>query len=361
MKALSVIADEFSRWIDSVAATVINLHGWLAPPRVVKLVEAETGKFAIWTDEQGADSRSPIGYVQVNEGKITGSLPAGIAELLSGSRIELILRSDRFLFAPLELPGRAAEFLDGVVRAQIDRLTPWNAAEAAFGWTKPTQAATDRFVATIAATARGRIAPLVQAIAGLGGRSTSLFTTLPDAGAQADPIKVFESGAAAADIGQIRRVLKIVILSAGIGAAAAISSAAIVGVSLDAQQEDLRRRIASARAAAGSLRDAPVSSVESGHRILEQFKHETPSSVIVLDTLSRILPDHTYVTDLRVEDNKLRLTGVTKDAPSLIGLIEGSGRFRGATFFAPTTQSPSEPGEHFHIEADIQPLVPPHS
>ena len=83
--------------------------------------------------------------------------------------------------------------------------------------------------------------------------------------------------------------------------------------------------------------------------------------VIVLDTLSRILPDHTYVTELRVEGNKLRLTGVTKDAPSLIGLIEGSGRFRGATFFAPTTQLPSEAGEHFHIEADIQLLVPPHS
>ena len=43
------------------------------------------------------------------------------------------------------------------------------------------------------------------------------------------------------------------------------------------------------------------------------------------------------------EDNKLRLSGVTKDAPSLISLIEQSGRFTRATFSAPTTQSPSEP------------------
>ncbi len=284
-----------------------------------------------------------------------------MAENLSGSRVELILRSDRFLFAPLELPGRAAEFLDGVVRAQIDRLTPWSAVEAAFGWSNPTQAGTDRFITTIAATALGRIAPFVQAMAGFGVRSISVFTSLPDAGAQAAPIKVLESGPVVADIGEIRQALKMLIVAAGMGAAAAFSSWAMIGLSLDARQEDLARRVASARAAAGSSRDAPVGSVAAAHRILEQFKHETPSSVIVLDTLSQILPDHTYVTELRIEDNKLRLTGMTKDAPSLIGLIEKSGRFTRATFFAPTTQSPSEPGEHFHIEAEIQPLVSPRS
>jgi general secretion pathway protein L len=360
MKALSIVGDAFSRWIDSVATTIVGLHGWLAPPRIVKLIEGETGKFAIRADEEAADLRSPTGYIEMGGGTTTQPLPS-MAELLSGSRLEVILRPDRFLFAPLELPGRAAEFLDGVVRAQIDRLTPWTAGEAAFGWTKPMQTGPDRFVATIAATARARIAPFVEVIGSFGARSVSFFTALPGVDAQANPIKVFESAAAGADIRQIRQVLKILIVGAAFAAATAVSAAAIIGDSLDNQQVDLRRRIASARVAVGSSRDTQINSIEAAHRILEQFKHETPSSVVVLDTLSRILPGHTYVTELRVEDNKLRLTGVTKDAPSLIGLIEGSGRFRGASFFAPTTQSPSEGGEQFHIEADIQPLVPPRS
>jgi general secretion pathway protein L len=77
---------------------------------------------------------------------------------------------------------------------------------------------------------------------------------------------------------------------------------------------------------------------------------------LVLETLSKILPDHTYVTELRVEGNKLHLTGITHDAPSLIGLIEQSGRFTRATFFAPTTRSASDSGDLFHIEAIIQPV-----
>jgi general secretion pathway protein L len=77
---------------------------------------------------------------------------------------------------------------------------------------------------------------------------------------------------------------------------------------------------------------------------------------MVLDALSEILPDHTYVTELRIEANTVRLIGVTRDAPSLIELIERSGRFTRASFVGPTTRTASDPGERFHIEAIIQPF-----
>jgi general secretion pathway protein L len=81
--------------------------------------------------------------------------------------------------------------------------------------------------------------------------------------------------------------------------------------------------------------------------------------VIVLEVLSQILPDHTYVTELRITGDKMQVVGVTRDAPSLIRLIEQSSQFTRATFFAPTTRSPTEPGEHFHIEARIEPVFTP--
>ena len=75
----------------------------------------------------------------------------------------------------------------------------------------------------------------------------------------------------------------------------------------------------------------------------------------MLEALSQVLPDNTYVTELHLAGSKLQIAGITRDAPSLIPLIEQSQHFTRATFYAPTTRSPSDPGERFHIEARIEP------
>ena len=124
--------------------------------------------------------------------------------------------------------------------------------------------------------------------------------------------------------------------------------------------EQVSARVARSRLqkpACAALRASGKSSFEP-HRILERRKHDVAPSVIVLDAVSQILPDDTYVTALEIEGDKVRISGVTRDAPPLIALMERSNRFARATFFAPTTRSPSDQGERFHIEANIQPLQP---
>jgi general secretion pathway protein L len=260
------------------------------------------------------------------------------------------------------LPGRAAEFLGGVVRAQIDRLTPWSAEEAVFGWSAPTEAGNDRIVVTVAATARAKIAPYVQALSELGAQSIAVFAASQGAGAGVAPIKVLEhERSGALDVRRIRRGLIAILLLAAVLAGAAVSADFIVGGDLAARQNEFARKITERRAAIRSGADTNVDGAGGAERLLERRKHANPSAVIVIEALSQILPDHTYVTELRIEADKLRLIGVTQDAPSLIRLIEQSAHFTRATFFAPTTRSPSDPGERFHIEARIEPVFTPKS
>jgi general secretion pathway protein L len=59
---------------------------------------------------------------------------------------------------------------------------------------------------------------------------------------------------------------------------------------------------------------------------------------------------------LHIEGDKLQIVGVTRDAAALIGLIEQSPHFEHAAFYAPTTRTPADPSERFHVEAHIKPV-----
>jgi general secretion pathway protein L len=167
-------------------------------------------------------------------------------------------------------------------------------------------------------------------------------------------VKVFEQKARGhLDAARLSRTL---LAGLGVFAVAALlaliaSTLAIAGY-LGAQEDELARQISQRRAA---IRAASDGGDRSPVAALERRKHDTPSSVIVLEALSQVLPDHTYVTELHLAGSKLQIVGITRDAPSLIPLIEQSQHFTRATFYAPTTRAPSDPGERFHIEARIEP------
>jgi len=356
---LIAIRDACSRWIDSVANFVSDMLGRFASPRTIRLVENENGEFVPQVNQPSSDLQVTRDQIRVVDGGIDNSELERLAETLSNSQIELVLRPDRFIFRPLELPNRASEFMPGIVRSQIDRLTPWNADNAAFGWSQPIETDAEKMAVTIAATALNLIKPYVQAIVDFGAQSIAVFTTAPEDYPNAELIKVWEErGRGAKNISQIRKTLIATLAAVGIIAGVALGADTILTTSLSGQQEELARQISEVRAAAGLARTGGSPSPAAVKRELERRKHEAPLTVLAVESLSKILPDDTYVTEVHVEGNKLRLTGITRNAAALVGLIEQSGRFTRASFFAPTTRSPNSDDEHFNIEAIVQPFGP---
>jgi general secretion pathway protein L len=345
MKRFQTIVAIVNAWTAGVAAAIIAGFDRAVSPRIVRLVEEDDGGFAVETATKSDNVPTRIAFAD-------GALSApNLAPIFKGSRVEIVLLPKRFLFRPLELPARAAGFLDGIVRAQIDRLTPWNASEAVFGCSAPTESGTESITTVIAATTRKVAMTYVQAVSGFHPAAVAVCTDVAER--NAGRVKVFEQKARGhLDAARLSRALSIALGVAAVAALVSVIAATYVADNLGTQESELARQISARRAA---IRAGTDGGDRSPIAVLERRKYETPASVIVLDALSQLLPDHTYVTELHLAGSKLQISGITRDAPSLIPLIEQSQHFTRATFYAPTTRAPSDPGERFHIEARVEP------
>jgi general secretion pathway protein L len=351
---ISELKELFGEWIAAVDRTINAIAGRFVQQRQILLVEGDANSFTAKAAPVKKGAALPDVSFRLSNGRPIPSLPADWETTLRGSRVEILLRPDHVLFRSLDFPKRAIEFLDGMIRTQIDRLTPWTANDAVFGWSPPSDLPNERIQLTLAATSKSKTQPLIQLAGNLGAASITAFAEPPPGEGAPAKLKVLETSLQNA-IGRgldVPRVLRITLLCTGLAAAASLVLSAYAANMLDAEKQQLLHRIAERRA---SLRLGQTAAGGSALSLLAKRKQTTPSSVMVLEAISRVLPDTTYATELRIEGDKVQVVGISQDAPSLIRLMEQSPQFSRATFFAPTTRAQSDPGERFHIEAHITP------
>ncbi|MBR0696468.1 PilN domain-containing protein [Bradyrhizobium lablabi] len=339
----------FEQWIAAIATAFDGIAGRFAHSRGILLEEGADGAFtaniAAPKDNAGMDACS----FRLDRDTPQPSLPAHLRSAFDGARIEVRLLPDRVVTRLLDFPSRAAEFLDGMIRAQVDRLTPWTAADAVFGWSPPQPISNDRIEVAFSATSATQVRPLVELAKTLGAMSVAISVPAVAGGGEPVHVTLLDRQLRGLAGPKVPRFLRVGLVAAGIAAAAALFLDIYVGGWLQSEQEELQQRISQRRAA---LR-VDTNGAASGLGLLAKRKQTTPSSVMVLEALSRVLPDTAYVTELRIEGDKMQVVGMTPDAPSLIRLMEQSPQFTRATFFAPTTRAANESTERFHVEAHI--------
>lgn len=349
---LAELKELFGVWIAAVAAGVRAVMARTVPQRRIELIEGQAARLtARMVSSRKEQALFPFAF-ELTQGGPRPPLTAEWRAALRGSRIDIIMQPDHVLFREIDFPKQAADFLEGMVLAQIDRLTPWVASDALFGMMAPVPLPNERIAVTLAATSRQKIQPLLALAADCGAASIAGLVQAPDAELVATAIKLFErtlSGAAGGALG-VARLLRMTLLGAGLAAAASILVSAYLGSEYAAEQKVLQQQVSQREAALHLNR-----SDDTAETLLARRKQSSPSNVMVLEAISRALPDTTYITELHVEGDKMQVIGLTQDAPSLIKRIEQSPQFTRATFFAPTTRGQSDPGERFHIEAHITP------
>lgn len=339
----------FEDWIGAVVVALRAAAARATPRRRILLEQTDAGDFVARVVSNRKGVAMPQSTFRPGQ---AAALTEEWRTALRGSQLEIHMRANQVLFRTVDFPKQAADFLVGMVRAQIDRLTPWTADDAAFGMTAPVPVANERIAITLAATSRRTVQPLLDLAVDLGAASVEVLVEPPDTETALQPIMIFEQKLTspmrlATDV---PRLLRLTLLGAGVGAAAMLVVSAYLGGAYDDQRQELQQRISQRRAA---LRiDQPGGSAAS---LLAKRKQTSPSSVMVLEAISRALPDTTYVTELRIDADKMQIVGLTRNAPSLIRLLEQSPQFSRAIFFAPTTRDQNDPGERFHIEAHVMP------
>jgi general secretion pathway protein L len=349
------------------------------------IVARENGHFVLRKSLQNSDTvirqepDAPDGDPVLAVLAAGAPIPAKVTHAARSSFVILELPADVVVVRRIAVPVRAREFLPGIIRNQIERLSPWHADQVVYGIDADVNtedpASLDARVLIVLRSvideARDELAAMGLAVdrvvarrpppsyppqAGEGRAGAAAETPAPPQGRDrvSKPVALWSR---LADISPenlaepCRRVglgiAAAVVLSIGLSLWAMTSAASLggEGEEVAARITTLQRRIQGPRS---------VASLNPRERAW-YAKETSPVAAIVFEALSRALPDSAYVTELRLEEATLRMIGLTTDAPSLIAPLEHSGHLIDVRFFAPTTRGPDGVLFRFNIEARVEP------
>jgi general secretion pathway protein L len=331
-------------WSEGLAAQMFEIADHTRQPRRYRL-RANARPFVL-SDAQGV----AMGAIESNADSTIREPPA---ELLAQTRdqiIEIMVPPTAIIERRLDpLPAESRPYADNVVRHRIESLVPWRAADVLH--TTATEERSDgRIDVIVRATSRTAIAPAIAAATAYAPRN---ITVVADAARDAALAIAVPISAAEGELGGSRAAARHAIAGLLFFAVCIVSWTILHWQVLASKSAALDQAISGRR----SLMQR-ASNIQTGSE-LEDLKRRKPLAVRVLDQLSLALPDDTYLNEFHLEADKLRIAGVSGRAAELVAILERSGHFRKAAFYAPTTRMVGRRTDQFYIEAAVVPETGP--
>lgn len=328
-------------WLDGLAALLL---AWRERQRARQglLITREDAHFVVRTVGRGQDSVPQI----IADG---AALPPGVARLAGHGTVTFELKE--IVVRRIQVPAPAREFLPGIVRNQIERLSPWRANDTVYGFegalNRDDPATLD---VCILLQSRAVIDAVRDQVGAIGVVVDRIVGSDPPL---VGPIALWSrlSQASEASLRRVRTLLGAAIAGALL-LSLGVSVWALFSVGSYQQQLDATR--ARERQVQAALTPQVVRALPPAQRAWV-LKQTSPAAVLVLEALSRALPDQAYVTELGLENGVIRITGFASDAPALLVPLERSGFFSDVHFFAQTTRNAEGAQFVFHIQARVEP------
>ena len=342
-----MITQLFALWTDGLAAAWIEASDLLRHRRVFQL-RAHARPLTL-----NAVHGSTIEPVVSFADDLGDKLPRTVLEQTRGGIVEIVVPPAAILQRRLDpLPAESAPYLEQVVAHQVEALFPWRAEQILHSTVieKRPDGALD---VTVRATARSAIATELAAAEACGASEIQVVSEGKDvARARTNAIIAAVGSENQQRSMRAQSIARYAVIALLVLAAVVIGWTTFTGLSLSSDVAALDREIVDRRAIINRLADAAGAGHNSG---LEAKKRSAPIAVVVLDELSVLLPGTTYLTDLTLDGAHLRISGMSANAADLVPLLEGSGHFKNASFYAPTTRLAGGSTDRFSIEATVAP------
>lgn len=339
---------EFLRWwLDQLSACLPAawIHRWRTPDGVIV---APARRLAESPDLVAVSSRRAGNEVPVGQFHAAAiSLPAALQH--AGGSALIRLGADDVLGKTFVLPLAAERHLDQVLAFEMDRETPFTAAEVY--WTsrvlRREQAAGQLWVRVLILP-RLLLAPLLQMLDRSGLRPhLAEIAAGPDRGSRI-PLDNTERRSARTRLSR--------------PALAGCAILALVALTLPYVQQalpllGLERSIAAEKEAAAEAQrlQQQIDRLSGGITFVEQERVKLGRPLVVLAALTRLLPADTYLTDLSLHQGKITFTGRSAGASRLIALLARTDQLRNPAFAAPVTRIGGGELENFTITAEVAP------
>jgi general secretion pathway protein L len=303
------------------------------------------------------------------EGNILATLTPGmeisgdIQRAAQNNFVVLEFPADKVFVRRITVPAQARKFLGGVIRNQIERLSPWPANDVVYGFAAEAGAEDAATVEVrILMAARSDVEAALHDLAALGLSVDRVVARESDSESVDEVAGSVTLWSRLADtsrdsVGSVARKIGIGV-AASVAASVAVSLWALASAAsirdesegMAARSKVLQRQVQTGRTAVSIASMPPTERAWAA-------KEMSTSSVIVMEALSRALPESAYVTDIRLEKENLRIVGLADDAPGLLAPLQKSGHMTDVRFFAPTARGPDGKRFRFSIEARVQPHI----
>jgi general secretion pathway protein L len=347
----------FSWWFGELAAMLpARLVRWLRP--TADRLELDLAEDSLVLGHVTKQSRREIGRLEL-KGMDAGKERTAIASLVKGldpGRMVIALRlpQRQALRKMLDLPAAAEQNLRQVLTFEMDRQTPFTSDDVYFDFrVRKHDRETRRIGVEMIVLPRATVDVAVARARGwrLAPDAVDISVDGDDADA-ATPLNVLpetqgpRQGRFATGIGLVLGVVAVILL------------AEVIYLPLERQRlraEALASDVAQAKEEAGTsrrLQEEIDRLIKQGRFIVEK-KQQQPPFVEILNEVTRLLPDDTWLFRMRFFDGDVQTFGYSSAASSLIGTIEESDLFQNAQFRAPMTRDPRVDADRFHIAFQV--------